>query len=292
MYSRGDTVFIYKYTNKINGKIYIGLTTRTVEIRHKEHLKDINNGSYFHRVMKKYGINNFKLETLCECNNFEELKEAEKFYIKKFNSFANANKSNGYNLTMGGEGTIGFNHSDKTRLGLSVAKIEFYKHNIHPAFGVNKTEENKEKQRKIMSDGRYDGEKNPYYGKKHSKEIRSVMSEKAKTRCAEGRHNWKGNKHTEESKRLIGSYHKGKTISRKQRENQSKMFSGEKNPSALKVLCTTTGEIFNYMGEASIKYGIDRSNLTKCCKGKTKWCGIHPETKEKLNWSYYKPSIL
>jgi len=286
MYLRGDTVFVYKYTNKINGKIYVGITTRTIEIRHKEHLKAINDSYYFHRALKKYGVNNFELETLCACNDFEELKEKEKFYIKHLNSFVRSKNSKGYNMTLGGEGTVGFKHSLKSKLNMSNLSKEFYKNNPHPAKGVTFSEERKKRQ-SISMKGKYDGEKNPYYGKKHRKEVKNIMSEKAKERFSKGKHPMLGKKLSEETKKKISLSIMGRVISQEQRKAHSDFIKGANHPIAKKVICITTGEVFNYMGEASIKYNIDRSNLTKCCKGKTNWCGIHPETKEKLTWSYY-----
>jgi len=55
-----------------------------------------------------------------------------------------------------------------------------------------------------------------------------------------------------------------------------------------KVICLTTGEIFDSQHEAGRVYNIKQSNLSKCCKHITKSCGKHPETKEKLGWMYYE----
>lgn len=58
--------YIYIIKNYINDKVYIGLTTRTVEIRFKEHLKLLksNQSQLIHRAINKYGKNNFYVETL------------------------------------------------------------------------------------------------------------------------------------------------------------------------------------------------------------------------------------
>ena len=63
---------------------------------------------------------------------------------------------------------------------------------------------------------------------------------------------------------------------------------GEKNYNIKKIICVTTGEVFNYMSEAVVKYNLDPSNLTKCCRGKIKYCGKHPVTRERLVWEYYE----
>lgn len=53
-----------------------------------------------------------------------------------------------------------------------------------------------------------------------------------------------------------------------------------------KVICITTKEIFNSLKEAQDKYGL--KDISRCCKGKTHYCGIHPITGEKLKWIYYE----
>lgn len=60
----------------------------------------------------------------------------------------------------------------------------------------------------------------------------------------------------------------------------------ENNPNARKVRCTTTGEIFNCVMDASEYYSIDNSGICKCCIGKQKYAGRHPETNEKMIWEY------
>ena len=62
---------------------------------------------------------------------------------------------------------------------------------------------------------------------------------------------------------------------------------GYRNGRARKVLCVTTGKRFNCIKEAGEYYLIDSyKNISKCCKGKIKYCGEHPITGEKLIWKY------
>lgn len=89
--------FIYKITNKVNGKSYIGQTRYTVEFRWRQHQYKKDN-SYFHNAIHKYGVENFIVETIEECN-VEDLNSREIFYIAKYDTF-----NNGYNLTIGGDG--------------------------------------------------------------------------------------------------------------------------------------------------------------------------------------------
>ena len=89
--------YIYKITNKVNGKSYIGQTRYTIEFRWRQHLHKKDN-TYFHNAIKKYGVDNFIVEKLEECN-IEDLNEKEIYYIAKYNTF-----KDGYNLTIGGDG--------------------------------------------------------------------------------------------------------------------------------------------------------------------------------------------
>ena len=95
--------FIYKITNDVNGKVYIGKTLRSVEKRWKEHIKDSKREHIesrpLYRAMNKYGIDNFRIETIEECSD-ELVEEREVFWIKGYNSFG----KNGYNATIGGDG--------------------------------------------------------------------------------------------------------------------------------------------------------------------------------------------
>lgn len=91
--------FIYKITNRVNNKVYIGQTRFTVEHRFKQHLKNHNiehRTQPLYLAFAKYGIDNFYVETLEECP-IDKLDEREIFWIAKYDSF-----NHGYNATLGG----------------------------------------------------------------------------------------------------------------------------------------------------------------------------------------------
>ena len=92
---------IYKYTNKANGKIYIG---RSVDIKRRkwEHLHNPSQYSYFDQTLIKIGEDKFEFEVIEICS-VDELKEREKYWIKFYNCCVLDNRSGGYNLTRGGE---------------------------------------------------------------------------------------------------------------------------------------------------------------------------------------------
>lgn len=57
------------------------------------------------------------------------------------------------------------------------------------------------------------------------------------------------------------------------------------------VICINTKEVFYYLSDASRKYNVNPSCITRCCKGKQKTTGVHPITKEPLKWTYYKENV-
>jgi group I intron endonuclease len=105
---------IYKATNLINGKCYIGQTTRGFEKRVREHnnLSGNTKGYYFHNAVRKYGKDNFEWEILCECESKTMLDIMETFKIMVNHSHIS---EGGYNLTWGGEGSIGLKLSEETK---------------------------------------------------------------------------------------------------------------------------------------------------------------------------------
>lgn len=93
--------FIYKITNKVNGKIYIGQTRFTVEHRFKQHIKNFNiehRKQPLYAAFAKYGLENFTVETI-ESVDCSKLNEREIYWIAYYNSF-----KEGYNATLGGNG--------------------------------------------------------------------------------------------------------------------------------------------------------------------------------------------
>jgi group I intron endonuclease len=108
------TGIIYKATNKLNGMIYIGQTSRGLRRRITEHLR-VDDETHFQRSLKKYGIDSFEFTIIDSSNNRDELNKKEREWIKIYN----CKKPNGYNLNDGGEGL--FNPSQETRNKLSIA---------------------------------------------------------------------------------------------------------------------------------------------------------------------------
>lgn len=99
--------YIYKITNDINDKVYIGQTIHTINSRFKNHIKEAQNPRKdkkrntlhcpLYLAMRKYGTNHFFVEQIEQCGN-EQLDEKERYWIAYFNSYRN-----GYNATIGGQ---------------------------------------------------------------------------------------------------------------------------------------------------------------------------------------------
>ena len=94
-------MIIYKATNIINSKVYIGQTIHSLSIRKGQHERSHEYGykTAFSNAIKKYGKENFKWEVIYETDSIEELNNKESFYIEHYKSLVS---ENGYNLKGGG----------------------------------------------------------------------------------------------------------------------------------------------------------------------------------------------
>jgi group I intron endonuclease len=117
-------MIVYSIKNKTNGKEYIGLTTRELDVRWKQHIYESNkDGSWEYKTplglaIKKYGAENFTVSILERYETVDSMKVGETDHIKQRNSHVSCG---GYNVTMGGDGRIGAKHSDETRAKISMS---------------------------------------------------------------------------------------------------------------------------------------------------------------------------
>ena len=91
---------IYRATNKINNKSYIGFTSIGLGVRQRKHYSDASKGSpyHFHNALRKYKKDDWNWEILTECGTREEAGELEIELIAKHDTF-----KKGYNSTTGGD---------------------------------------------------------------------------------------------------------------------------------------------------------------------------------------------
>ena len=105
-------MIVYKITNKINGKIYIGQTIRPLIVRWKHHCNPANkNCTALHRAIQKYGRDMFTVEQIDVACDRDELDTKERYWINYYDCIA----PKGYNLRLGGEHHI---VSEETRYKL------------------------------------------------------------------------------------------------------------------------------------------------------------------------------
>jgi len=111
-----DIYSIYKVTNKINGKVYIGFDSKWPN-RKNEHMRQTKYlGRAFNNALKKYGFDSFDWEVIYQSKDREHtLNIMEPFFIQEYNSFGS-----GYNMTKGGEGTFGYKRHDLAEYNRSI----------------------------------------------------------------------------------------------------------------------------------------------------------------------------
>lgn len=151
-----NKMIIYKATNKMNGKIYIGKTTTSLKQRMSEHKRRSKSSKTgFHSAIQKYGFNNFDFEVIFECNDINILNQKEIELIELYDTI-----KRGYNRSLGGDGAdSGENHPFFGKKREDFAKSISGEN--HPNYG-NKG---------ILS---------PRYGQKHTKETKEKISQSLK----------------------------------------------------------------------------------------------------------------
>lgn len=126
---------IYKHTNKKNGFSYIGMTHQKPEKRWGYQGKGYQKTKgHFYNAIKKYGWDNFTHEIL-EDNipTLELANEREKYYIILYKTYVGFKNCRGYNLTIGGEGIVGYQHTSKAKANISKNNGRFWKgKHLHP----------------------------------------------------------------------------------------------------------------------------------------------------------------
>lgn len=164
------TVYIYRVTNTVNGKVYIGQTSQIPKRRWTTHIYDAINGSdlYFHRAIRKYGEDAFQFEVLLAGLTREEanLKECE--LIAEYGAL---DRDKGYNATFGG---IGANHTEEAKAKISAASTEYW------ADPVNRAAASKARRGLLAGEKNpmfgVRGEDHPFFGRTHTAETRAKQS--------------------------------------------------------------------------------------------------------------------
>ena len=249
-------MIIYKITNKINEKIYIGKTIRTLEKRKEEHIKAAKENKNFilSRAINKYGIENFEFEILEEVDDENNLSLLEQNYIKKFNSYIGFNDCNGYNMTLGGEGgNTNGNHPDKENIYKKIGKSNEGENNFLNKMSFEEREEFLNNHRR--------GKNNPSYGKPRTKKQLEASSNN-------GKFAFLGKKHTEETKEKMRRNGKGKNLGEK---NTNYGKTGSKNHRAKTYVVTFPNNdefVVKGLGEFCKKYDLIGQNMSQVATGR------------------------
>lgn len=243
--------YIYKTTNLINGKQYIG--------QHYGKINDsyLGSGTLILKAIEKYGKNSFYKEVLEICQSREDANEKEKFYISLYNAVENENF---YNLADGNPIGSSWKYCHKWAKENPEKAKELYKKNGEKLqqWVKENPEKAKENIQKCIEGSKKWKEENP-------EKVKEIMK-----KVNESKIKWQ-KEHEEEYKKQIKQWREKGTITNSQQ-----------------IRCITTGEIFPSQSAAARAYNIPQSNISKCLKGERKSAGKHPITKEKLLWELVK----
>ena len=115
---------IYTITNKVNGKIYVGYTTQSIQKRFQDHVNESNRTPKYkiHRAILKYGRENFIIEQIYQTLDKKDVNEKEEYFIKEYKT---QNDMYGYNIANGGQGG-----NIKTKEQLQKQSIQWKENNI------------------------------------------------------------------------------------------------------------------------------------------------------------------
>lgn len=287
--------YIYKTTNKINGKIYVGQKVSNIFIESYR-----GSGIVLKRAINKYGVDNFVTDVLEWCETKEDLNLREKYWIKQLNA---TNSYIGYNLADGGQGgNLGDKINNKISKSLTGRNTwskgrTIYNNGCHEIRLLPDEDIPKGfvKGRLPVKDASIDKWKNTMNEKSITEKAeiinRAVQSRKITwenkseyDKLLIGMHisqSKRGKPLTEEHKQKLRKpkteEHKQKlrkpfTEEHKQKLSEARIASGaskgSNNPRAKKVLCIETGVEYSYSGEAEQCTGISNRQIRKCCLGK------------------------
>lgn len=262
---------IYKITNKVNNKCYIGQSKNILK-RWKTEYKWYHINNHLQSAFKKYGLENFDFEIIEECEP-NLLNEREQFWINVYNSF---DRNFGYNKTLGGAGTPGRSYimTEETKNKIRIANT-----------GHKFTPEQLEEFRNIIRDNQiviYCYETNKYYTSianaarelKICKEsIRHVISGESKQAL-----NYRFCKISDninefiQSCQNIDNYIKENNITLKQHYLITGISSRKE------VKCVETNIVYNSIVDAAKKTGLNEACISRCCnKMQTNCNGFHFE---------------
>lgn len=253
---------VYKLTNKINGKCYVGRTVHTLDERWKGHVGSAireDNGMMIARAIKKYGFDSFDREVIEECTD-NQVVDREMYWIEKLGTHVT---NGGYNLTLGGDGGIlghrfsdeskekmrqrafGRKHSDITKAKMSASKLGKSQDPLHVAkrAEANRGKKRTDEQRISMSLAQLTS------GYTHSEETRRKIGEKSRNRVI-----------SDETRKKCSVAHLGKEI----HTDEYKARVGERFSRPVTLIeCGAVVDEFSSVKSASIATGFSCVTISR-----------------------------
>lgn len=230
-----NNYIVYAHINKINGKMYIGLTKQRPEERWRKG-KGYKSSPHFYSSIMKYGWNNFVHLILFDKLTKDEAKNLEIMLISKYKT---RNKLYGYNLTKGGDdgngSPIPFEVKEKIKQTLSKKVVQLSK-----------------KDNSLINT--YDSLINTYDSLIDAEKQTGISSKHISRCCLKQRKSTKGYHWMFYEDYLNNGFNIGDTQTKK-------------------VICVEKNKIFNSIKEASDFIGVSPASVCNCCKGKTKTSG-------------------
>lgn len=165
-------MIIYKITNLLNGKIYVGKDS-------KNDPKYYGSGVFIRRAISKYGIDNFSKEIIQFCDSLDELNEMEKYWIKELDS---RNPAIGYNVSEGGDGFNLKNLPNYDEIKEKMSNSPHLKKSYIEKYGIDRAKEIIEKKSKTYKEnskttGDANSSKRPEVREKISKGVKKYLDE-------------------------------------------------------------------------------------------------------------------
>lgn len=264
---------VYKHTNLVNEKVYIGQTCQIPEKRWGDGINQYRHNSHFVAAIKKYGWQNFKHEILIENLTEEEVLFWEDYYINYYDSL---NPQKGYNKVKGGQ------KSPFTQLWKDPAfrKVQSDRQSI---FMIQKYKDPKQREKLSQKIKQY-WDNHPQVKIQQNKRFSQTLKRL-----------WQNEQYRDKQSQKLKQYIKEHN---KEHKAQCKI-NAEKNwnnPDYRKKMCKAiknveTGLIFESAAAAARWCGLaDRSSITKYLTQHTRSAGKHPETKIPLHWEYVNES--
>lgn len=243
---------IYKHTNLINNKIYIGQTCQNPEQRWRNG-KGYNSKTYFAKAINKYGWDNFTHQIIEENIPTRQIaNQREEYWI----NFYNSNDSKyGYNMTTGGEGFT-------PQTGSYYSKQNWQNQDFRKKF---------EKPVICVNTG-------IIYNSLKEAALQNNIHKDSISKCCTHVHKSAG--FDKNNNPLVWEFYKD---DKDYKYQNPKIFYGN----TTRIICTTTQEIFNSVQQASEEYNVSHSSISMCCSHKRKTAGALSDG-TRLCWEYYE----